>query len=144
MVFNRSILICGGAISILIASLVVNQPTAVPTSIPTLVGQQRDTYSVTRPIHETRTKNVHYTVMRPIYENRSRKLTYTAMNTVREQKTLVNLETGEERKYCVMIIVPEQKEKIVNSTVCKMVPEQKTKTVEYRTTRMVTVEMPRH
>ena len=101
------------------------------------------TYTVTRPIRETHTKDITYTVTRPVREDRTKTISYTVMNLVRENRTKIDATTGRQITYTVARNVPEQREKVIKYVVTNMVTEQQHKTIAYQTVRSETTELPR-
>ena len=123
---------------------IVETPATVATgSMLSKAPDLPQTYTVTRPVRETCTKDVAYTVMRPIREERSKTVSYTVMTVVRENRTKIDPITGDKITYTIARHVPEQREKVVEYFVTNMVPEQKRKTIEYQTVRFETAQVPR-
>lgn len=149
MTFRCRVLACGAAMSLALALPVAynlgSDPVPRLASSPEPQGRPKalDTYTVTRPVRESRTKVTDYTVTRPIYQSRSETVAYTQMTLVREQREKRDPETGERVTYTVARHVPEQREKTINYTVCEMVREQKQKTIEYETVCFENIEVPR-
>lgn len=118
-----------------------------PIAIPTVAATSQDvvpsdTFTVTRPIRETHTRDVTYAVTKPVREHRTQTISYSVMTVVHEKQTRIEPITGKEITYTVARHVPEKREKTIEYVVTNMVPEQRKKTIEYQTVRYETTTIP--